>query len=337
MAVVLLIAWGGATATAARDGRSDDRPDQPVALADAEPPTSTATGTPTATATNTPTATPTDTPTTTPTSTATATATATATPPTTATATPTTTATATPTASATPGEPPTATATTALTPTPTATATATIVATMTPTPSPFVYLPHVVAGLMPTPSPVPMLPLRNGDFEQGANGDWREFSRVDFALIGNEAGLLGVAGIPARSGTWAVWLGGANDEIAFIEQRVSIPTDRPYLRYYHWIASQDACGNDFGGVVLNTTIVVDAYDLCMDTVTNGWQAHAVDLRAYAGQTVSVQIRLETNGTSPSSLFIDDVALVATSQTAGGRPAEIPPTAPVSRDGRLLGQ
>lgn len=338
LVAMLLIVGGG---VAANDGPGSG----PVAVADEEPPTpsptNTATPSATPTATNTATATATLGPTATATATAsatptmaTATSTAmndpTATPEPTLTPTNTPTATATPTA--TPGEPPSPTPTATSQTTPTATATVTVAPTATATAttaaptatataaptvapgSPLIYLPHVAYGLAPTPSPTPppMIALRNGDFEQGANGVWREFSFQGFNLIGEEDGLLEPAGIPAHSGEWAVWLGGADDETAYIEQQVTVPPDRPILRYYHWITSPDACGNDFGGVVLNTSSVVDTYDLCIPTVTNGWEAHTVDLRAFAGQTVTLQIRLETNGSEPSSIFVDDVAFVAAS-------------------------
>jgi len=51
-----------------------------------------------------------------------------------------------------------------------------------------------------------------------------------------------------------------------------------------------------------------------DTVTGGWKLRNVDLRAYIGQTVDLQIRAETNSAtnlSPvSSWYIDDVTFGA---------------------------
>jgi len=38
--------------------------------------------------------------------------------------------------------------------------------------------------------------------------------------------------------------------------------------------------------------------------------HSVNLAAYGGQTVTVQIRAETNGTGLSSLFVDDFSFQA---------------------------
>jgi hypothetical protein len=74
-----------------------------------------------------------------------------------------------------------------------------------------------------------------------------------------------------------------------------------------WIASEDYCGYDFGGVMVDNT-VVDQFDLCSNTDTSGWVRRTVDLGAYAGQNVALQIRAETDDLYNSNLFVDDVAL-----------------------------
>ena len=58
---------------------------------------------------------------------------------------------------------------------------------------------------------------------------------------------------------------------------------------------------------INGTTVVDEYVLCSDRNTDGWVGHNVDLTAYAGQSVAVQIRAETDSNLFSSLYVDDVA------------------------------
>jgi len=62
-------------------------------------------------------------------------------------------------------------------------------------------------------------------------------------------------------------------------------------------------------VVVNET-AVDVYDLCSSQNTNGWVKHVVNLSAYAGQSVTLQIRVETDGSDNSNLFVDDVAFQA---------------------------
>lgn len=143
--------------------------------------------------------------------------------------------------------------------------------------------------------------LVNGDFESGPTG-WVEYSRNGWDLI------LPASSLPVtpRSGNWAVWLGGDHNEISYTQQQVTVPASSPYLSYWHWIASEDWCGYDFGGVIINST-VVDVYNLCSSTNTGGWVKHVVNLSAYAGQSVSLQIRAETDSSLNSNLFVDDAS------------------------------
>jgi hypothetical protein len=145
----------------------------------------------------------------------------------------------------------------------------------------------------------------NCDFESGPTG-WVEYSQQGWPLI-LEAGDLP---IPPHGGNWATWLGGDHDEISYILQQVQVPIASPYFSYWHWIESGDVCGYDYGGVLVDST-VVDIYDLCSSTDTGGWVHHVVNLGAYAGQTVDVQIRVETDSSILSSVYVDDVAFQST--------------------------
>ena len=166
----------------------------------------------------------------------------------------------------------------------------------------FVYLPIVIKT---DPPPPPTDPLVNPGFESGPTG-WTWFSTGGWDII-----VTSFAGsVTPHGGSWAAWLGGAYDDISYVQQQVTIPASMPYLAYWHWIASEDSCGWDFGGVLVNGT-VVDVYDLCDTASTGGWVHHVVNLSAYAGQTVTFQIRVETDSSLNSNLFIDDVSFQST--------------------------
>ncbi len=150
-------------------------------------------------------------------------------------------------------------------------------------------------------------PVPNGDFEQGPTV-WTEFSLKGWLLILPADKLPD--GVSPHSEQWATWLGGDDDEVSYIEQWLLIPAAAPYLTYWHWIASNDACGYDLAGVVVNGTEVADVYSLCGANNTGGWVKHSADLSAWAGQAVPVQIRAETDGTLLSNLFVDDVSFSA---------------------------
>ena len=172
-----------------------------------------------------------------------------------------------------------------------------------------IYLPFVLK-----PIPLSVL-LPNGDFEQG-KVIWQEYSKKGYDLIYNINQTQNAA--PPYSGTWATWLGGAYDEISFLQQTVLIPTDSPILSYWQWIDSADVCGYDFGGVLVNNS-VVEVYPLCADQETQGWVLHTIDLSAYTGQSVILQIRAETDQVNNSNLFVDRVGFQALASPSLQRP------------------
>ena len=148
----------------------------------------------------------------------------------------------------------------------------------------------------------PTLPILNGDFEQGTTA-WTETSAHGWPIIVNSDE---VEDLPTHSGIWIAWLAGDDNETSTIEQTVTVPADRPFLTYYHGIASEDACGYDFGRVLIDGA-VVEQYTLCRNNNTPDWAYRVVNLSAYAGQTVALQFRATTDGSLNSNLLIDDVA------------------------------
>jgi len=167
-----------------------------------------------------------------------------------------------------------------------------------------IYLP-LVTNKYATSTPTQN--LINGDFETGATG-WTEYSSHGWDLI-ISADFPG--SITPHGGSWAVWLGGDLDDVSYIEQQVTVLPSVPYLAYWHWIASADVCGYDVAKVIVDATNVVDTYDLCSSSETGGWVMRVVNMSAYAGQTVSLQLRVETDASDNSNLFIDDVVFQST--------------------------
>jgi photosystem II stability/assembly factor-like uncharacterized protein len=150
------------------------------------------------------------------------------------------------------------------------------------------------------------VPLVNGDFEQGPVG-WGQYSEQGWSLILPSGGLL----VPPHSGDWAVWLGGDVDEFAVIWQDATVPAADPWLRFYHWDASEDICGFDYGYVYINAGSPYESWQLCDANDTNGWVWKSVNLSAYAGQTVEIAIAVSTDSSLNSNLFVDDVTLGST--------------------------
>lgn len=192
---------------------------------------------------------------------------------------------------------------------------------------PVAYLP-VIASHDPIPTPTPIPPtatplprgvIPNGNFELGL-AYWVEFSDFEYPLI--RTTFPGTA--RPHSGAWAAWLGGVYSEddddltATAIAQPIIIDPGKPYLSYWHWIASADACGYDVGGVLLDnggpSSIVVDAFDLCSKNSTNGWKRRVLDLRPYAGQAVGLYFLVGTDDLLNSNWFIDDVTVQSKATT-----------------------
>jgi serine protease len=150
------------------------------------------------------------------------------------------------------------------------------------------------------------LGLQNSGFESGGNC-WIQYSRQNYPAIYNSGFPTGIA---PRSGSYAAWLGGDNEELIYIQQIVRVNSGTPYLYYYHWIDSTDDPGYDFGYVRVNGT-AVDTINLATSTNTNGWVKRTVNLSAYADQNVVLEFNVITDGSLDSSWYIDDVGFQAT--------------------------
>jgi hypothetical protein len=162
------------------------------------------------------------------------------------------------------------------------------------------------AALLPfilrsSPPPNPL----NGDFELGRNAGWQENSSHGWVLIMDQSTLPKLP----HSGSWAAWLGGGDNETAAISQLIAVKTGGTHLRFWYWTDSGGACGSDFGYVRINGNIV-HTWSLCTVYNTFTWVELNLDLSAYVGLNVTLEISVVTDGTDTSSLFIDDVSFAA---------------------------
>jgi hypothetical protein len=146
--------------------------------------------------------------------------------------------------------------------------------------------------------------ISNGSFEAGATV-WTAKSNHGRTVIRNSFG----AGVTARSGSYATWMGFYALEVSTIQQQATVPSDQPYLAYWHWIVSEDQCLRDKVTVLVNNS-EVDSYLLCAPSQTNGWANHVVNLAAYAGQTVTLTIQVKTDADRASNLYLDDMGFQA---------------------------
>lgn len=149
-------------------------------------------------------------------------------------------------------------------------------------------------------------PILNGDFELGRNVGWSEFSYFGFPLVLDQLDFS-VVGITPRSGSWAAWLGGAENETSRLSQNVAISSSGPYLHYWYWIGSEDYCGYDFLNVKINNEIKYQI-SLCENNNSTNWIEKVIDLSSHSGSTVNLMFEVVTDGTFNSNLFLDDVSM-----------------------------
>ena len=166
-------------------------------------------------------------------------------------------------------------------------------------PAPAVYKVFLPLVLNNYPLPVS---ITNGDFEQGADVAWTEYSSHGWPIVTN---AYFPGSILPRSGYWLAWLGGGANETGWLEQRIYVPETNPQLSYYRWIASEDStCGGDAALVAINGA-TVEATGLCMSTNTGGWAKRTINLSAYAGQYATLRVTVTTDDIYNSNLFLDD--------------------------------
>ena len=154
----------------------------------------------------------------------------------------------------------------------------------------------------PTPTPT----LKNGDFELGANGDWRISTRRGQPIITTSAGVT------PRSGRYVAQLGVVNSETSTLAQSVQLPSSSPIsLRYYYQSRSEESrCTTERAEVRINGKRLA-THALCTAQATSQWLPATLDLSRYAGQRIEIQFYLKTNSSRLSSFFVDDVTLANT--------------------------
>jgi hypothetical protein len=161
-----------------------------------------------------------------------------------------------------------------------------------------------------TENNLPPNPIKNGDFEAGKT-DWNVHSDRGYDLIKDLTG--DTYAYPPPSGTWAVELGGYNNEYATISQTVYIPNGRSVLHYWFYSWSIDIPGYDYFFVKIGEdyTGYVDHVGLNKEDATNAWVHRTVDLSDYAGTTQTITFLASCDFSKISGIYLDNISLEAT--------------------------
>jgi len=159
------------------------------------------------------------------------------------------------------------------------------------------YLP-----LIQKPQQIVANPFLNPGFEQG-HVSWTEYSALGWDVIGEAADTP----VTAHGGSWLAWLGGDDLETSRLSQTITISASAPYLHYWYYSASEDACGYDFFRIKVND-VIVSTKNLCSSTNTNAWVAGVLNLSSYLGTGKTITFEVTTDSSGNSNLFLDDVSM-----------------------------
>src|ERR1700682_944344 len=144
-----------------------------------------------------------------------------------------------------------------------------------------------------------------------------------------------------HAGTNLATLGGTNNEADTLTQTVSIASGATAASLTFWtnIVTQETSTSTFdtlkmeihnsSGTLLATPLTLGNTNSTSSNNTNGtyFQPAAIDLTAYAGQTIQILFRAACDFTLPTTFRIDDVSLRLTMPGSGGAPT--PPTTSIT--------
>ena len=179
--------------------------------------------------------------------------------------------------------------------------------------------------------------ILNPGFESG-HVAWQETTVSGRAIITNSAGN----GFNASN--WYALLGGANNEVAYLSQVISIPPDATSVSFsaYAKVVSSDnkTAANDSLYVGISDPPSANPptvfYSLSNMDQAALWYHLTQDLAAYKGKTVGVVFIAGTDAANATSFYLDDVAVNVTRPAAAltvtasaGSGGSITPTAPQS--------
>ena len=146
--------------------------------------------------------------------------------------------------------------------------------------------------------------LDNPDFEEG---------KVGWFFYSTQGGDDIITVAPEPRGYYSARLGSnvENYREAYISQQATVPTEKPWLTFWHYVDSQeDYCPQftryDYVSIQIDGT-EVHSLPLCDDAdhPNHVWLKQAVYLGNYAGMTVYIKIFFHSDGTLPTDYYVDD--------------------------------
>jgi kumamolisin len=145
----------------------------------------------------------------------------------------------------------------------------------------------------------------NGGFEAGVTG-WEPTTNGPFALVG--------PALP-RSGALGAILGARNNADDRLEQVIALPGGQTATLRFWWHMLTEEPDHPWDTLEVTIKPAGSAESIRLIRITDGdvqgqWRESVVSLSQYAGQTVELSFRAETDTNQPTEFYVDDVSVQA---------------------------
>jgi hypothetical protein len=178
--------------------------------------------------------------------------------------------------------------------------------------------------------------VQNGGFETGSFAPW--------ILDGNNNPPV-ITNTQTHSGTFAAFVGGNPQAGYFCSaagqspsgnssfyQQFTVPAGDSTLRFWYWTCSADFINFDWQDAYItdtNGTVLQTVFHQCTDNQV--WFSQAVNMSAYAGQTVRLKFLVHQDGSNSylTGMYVDDVTLTVPCGTPSPTPTGTPTATPAA--------
>lgn len=159
--------------------------------------------------------------------------------------------------------------------------------------------------------------ITNGSFESGT-APWQFSSAGGYALISQ---------LQSHTGAWGVYLGGYDSADDLASQQIALPGASAIALRFWWRMTTEETSHPWDTLDTNITLS-DSTTTRLLRITDGdvagiWQESVLDLSPYAGQSVRLAFRAQTDQDGPTDFYLDDVSVEACSVQA--TPSSTPAT------------
>lgn len=181
----------------------------------------------------------------------------------------------------------------------------------------------VLSALLPSTGPATAAACQevvgDGGFESGAG--WQTTSGGGYALFNS---------FLPRSGAQSAHLAGVNSANDRAITSLALPAGHTITLSFWWRVHSEESGSGYDALSLTLTDSQGAplYAIAGFTDLNAsalWQQVQVDLSAFAGQTVKLQMDASTDGSLVTDFFVDDLSVSACGQASNAQRIFLPLT------------